>query len=216
MKAFSFVKSMALATLVAASPVLAQDNQPAKVTVKKPALPVAKAAPVGDAPRLRPLSVTVNLAKSTQIRGALTDATSIEMKTSFGQVTLPLSEVAGIRMADESTATTTVVLHNGDSVTGATDFSRLTVETEWGVATINGSNVSNILFVPGLKWDSQSGLNGVRWSLVEANSAKPASTASSRPKASSTATTSARPVTSNRPVYSGQPSYGQPMIIRTR
>ena len=210
------IQSISLAVLVASAPAMAQE---AKVTVKKPALPVAKAKPSADL-RVRPLSVTVNLAGDTQIRGALTDSTSIEMKTSFGQVTLPLSEVAGIRMADEGNATTTVVLHNGDSVTGATDVSRLTVETEWGTATINGSNVSDVLFAPGLKWNSQSGLNGIRWSLVAANAPKaaprPTTTASSPTRASSTTSTSGRTITSGRPVYTGQPAYGQPMIIRTR
>ena len=37
---------------------------------------------------------------------------------------------------------------NGDSITGATDVKLMTVETEWGVAQINGQSIQSILFVP--------------------------------------------------------------------
>ena len=83
------------------------------------------------------------------------------------------SEVAGIRFASANDATTTVVMLNGDSITGATDVKLITVETEWGTASINGPSISSIMFVPGLKWNPQSGLNGKRWSLIDEASSQP-------------------------------------------
>ncbi len=64
---------------------------------------------------------------------------------------------------------------NGDSITGASDVKTVTVETEWGVAKINGENISSMMFVPGLEWQNAKGLNGNRWTLTEAK-AKPAGT----------------------------------------
>ena len=218
MKATSTIFIMIIAVTVAGISASAQDDLPtAKVTAKKPALPIAKATETPDKPRINPTSVILSLASGTEIRGALTDTTSVEMKTSFGQLTLPLAEVAGIKLADEKNATTTVIMHNGDSVTGATDIQRLTVETEWGIATVNGSSVSSILLAPGLKWTSDSGLNGVRWELVEASAAQPvkkATASSSQPRASSTA--SSGRVISGQPVYSDRSGFGQPVIIRSR
>lgn len=210
------VKSISIVALLVSTSISAQEAAE-KVTAQKPALPVAKATPIEDIKGAGPLSVTVTLIDgTTQIKGALMDTTSVDIKTSFGQATLPLSEVAGIRMADSSTPTTTAMMHSGDSITGASDIQRLTVETEWGVANINGDNVSSILFVPGLKWTSQSGLNGVRWALVAADApATPKASTSPQPRTTSTVSGSST-VRSSQPVYSGQPSFGQRVIVQSR
>jgi hypothetical protein len=115
-----------------------------------------------------PLAAIVQLnVGTTQLRGSLLSSTDLQMKSSFGEVTIPLSEVAGIKLASEGNATTTVVLHNGDSVTGACDLPRVELQTEWGTATINGSAVNSILFAQGMAWVSEEGLSGTRWALME-------------------------------------------------
>ncbi|MEM6470055.1 MAG: hypothetical protein AAF802_10910 [Planctomycetota bacterium] len=135
-----------------------------KVGTPVVAAPVAKAGKAG----VRPLSVTVELVDAkTKLIGTLTGETSMGMKTSFGTVDVPLSEVAGFRFPSKSDASTTVVMLNGDSITGATDLKVLTVETEWGTAQINGQSIQSILFVPNLAWKSIQGLNGNRWTLSE-------------------------------------------------
>ena len=185
------------------------------IIARKPTLP--SAAPVAtSAPKVSPVSVTVNLGDQ-QIQGALIETASIEMKTSFGNATFPLAEVAGIKMADSNSAMTTIVLHNGDSVTGAIELQRLKVETTWGSASIKGENVTDVLFSPGLKWSSQSGLNGVRWTLVTADSAsKITSSSVTNQGQSSSTTSSSRVISASQPYNSGQPVYGQPRVIRSR
>ncbi|QEG43683.1 hypothetical protein [Roseimaritima ulvae] len=159
---------VALCCTATLSTALAQElplAQPAKPAVAKPAeTPVAK-------PAVRPLSANVELTRGNPIEGTLTDTTQLQMKTSFGAIEIPLSEVAGVRFATAEEATTTVIMLNGDSVTGATNVERMTVETEWGVAQINGSAIAGILLVPNLEWSSYDGLNGKRWSLVEKKAA---------------------------------------------
>ncbi|MEZ6087960.1 MAG: hypothetical protein R3C05_08040 [Pirellulaceae bacterium] len=131
--------------------------------------PIAEAVVKPGALGSRPLSVNITLNNQSVIRGTLTDTTEMPMKTVFGELTLPLAEVAGIRFASQGDTSTTVVMLNGDSVTGATELQRLTVETEWGAAQINGSGIASILLVPNLQWSSVAGLNGKRWYLTEAN-----------------------------------------------
>lgn len=138
---------------------------------------IAEARPVGqaastDTPKtksLRPLTVATELSGETKITGTLVDTSALQMKTAFGEAQIPLSEIAGVRFASGDNSSTTVVMLNGDSITGATDLKFLTVETEWGTAKINGQSILSMLFVPGLKWESVGGLNGKRWSLVEAS-----------------------------------------------
>jgi hypothetical protein len=170
----SLIASLAIAALMFGS-LQAQEKDGKKEMIAK-AKPVARA--IASSPKVRPLSVSVDLLSKTRLEGTLTDATTLEMQTSFGGASIPLSEVAGIRFASAENASTTVVMLNGDSITGATDVKLVTVETEWGTATINGSNISSIMFVPGLDWNPASGLNGKRWNLINQKAAvKPKTTA---------------------------------------
>lgn len=88
------------------------------------------------------------------------------MKTAFGELTIPLSEVAGIKLASEGNTSTTVVMHNGDSVTGAWDFDHIELRTEWGMATIDGTAINSLLFAQGMAWVSEGGVSGKRWKLM--------------------------------------------------
>lgn len=174
----AFVASAAIACL-SISGVQAADKEGESEVIAK-AKPVAKA--VASAPKLRPLSVAVDLQSGTRIQGTLTDTTSLDMRTSFGSANIPLSEVAGVKFASADDASTTLVMLNGDSITGATDVKLVTVETEWGIATINGTSIKSIMFVPGLSWNPASGLNGKRWNLVNTKAAEPKPAAAPAPQ----------------------------------
>jgi hypothetical protein len=119
-------------------------------------------------PALRPLTVTVGLTDDTIITGTLIDSTSVAIRTAFGEASIPLTEVAGVRFPAAEDTSTTVVMLNGDSITGATDLKFVGVETTWGSAKINGQNVLTMLFVPGLEWKNTEALGGKRWMLTEA------------------------------------------------
>lgn len=151
-------------------------------------------------PTIRPLTVSASLTDRSIITGTLLDSTSVAIKTAFGEATLPLSEVAGIRFPAADDTSTTVVMLNGDSITGATDLKFIEVETTWGSAKINGQNIASMLFVPGLAWDATEGLGGRRWVLKE----KTAPT-TQQPAPVQTASGS-RPVPANNPnAYQGRP-----------
>ena len=140
-------------------------------------------ADASKAKAIRPLTVATELVGETKITGTLVDSTALQMKTSFGEAQIPLTEIAGVRFATGDETSTTVVMLNGDSITGATDTKFLTVETEWGTAKINGSSLVSMLFVPGLQWESSNGLNGKRWALVEAKPALSSPTKPNTPQA---------------------------------
>jgi hypothetical protein len=184
MKRRCFHLLMAAALAVVSVSAHAQDEELPKASPAK-AEPT-KAVPVQDAgssPKARPLSVTVGLVNDSKIEGTLTDTTQLQMQTSFGTASIPLSEVAGIRFASANDATTTVVMLNGDSITGATDVKLITVETEWGTASINGPSISSLMFVPGLTWNPSDGLNGKRWNLSDIQKNETASRPTTNPSA---------------------------------
>ncbi len=208
----AFSRLMACAAVVALTSLAGnaqaqEEKKPAAAAVVKPvAKPIARAVA---APKVRPLSVSVDLLSPTKITGTLTDTTSLDMRTSFGTANIPLSEVAGIRFASADNASTTVVMLNGDSITGATDVKLVTVETEWGMAEINGQNIASIMFVPGLAWNSTNGLNGKRWSLVNVK-AMQAATAS---KTAATAPKTPTPATSTRSTNVRYPNGSVPSSV---
>jgi hypothetical protein len=153
---------------------------------------------------LRPLSATLYLVSGTKLEGTLLSATELTMKTSFGEASIPLNEVAGIRLAEAGNGTTTVILHNGDSITGGTELEKLDIVTEWGQAEVNGANISSILFTQGLKWETATGFSGSRWTLIESatttSTAKPTNNASPA-SANSASTTRVRSSTGNFPTF---------------
>ncbi len=158
------VRSVAVATVFAAPiPCFAQDEPIAEARPVPSQKPVDEAKPKA----LRPLTVATELIGNTKITGTLVDATALSMRTNFGEAQLPLSEIAGIRFASGDSNSTTVVMLNGDSITGVTDIKFMTIETEWGTAKINGQSLLSMLFVPGLQWESSNGLSGKRWTLTE-------------------------------------------------
>jgi hypothetical protein len=165
--------------------VMAQEAETIAETVEVPGTPVEKVDP-----KVRPLTVVVELSgNSGRISGTLVDSNSLSMKTSFGEAAIPLSEVAGVRLASGEDVSTTVVMLNGDSITGAIDIKQLTVETEWGTATIKGSSIQSMLFVPNVQWNATSNLSGRRWTLID-----------SQPKSATPTPTSATPAASTRQV----------------
>lgn len=205
--------SLCLALLFAdTSNVRAQDEAVGQPTEAQPAEAVAEAVaepvaePTGSdskTPTLRPLTVTTGLTDGMLITGTLLDTNSIAIKTAFGEAAIPLSEVAGIRFPSAEDTSTTIVMLNGDSITGATDVKFVNVETSWGHAKINGQSVSTMLFVPGLTWHNSDSLGGKRWTLTDQKAA-PVNTA--------TAPGTPSPPQIGQPVPGRFPN-GQPQVI---
>lgn len=169
--------------------------------------PLARAEPT-----VRPLAVSATLTDRSIITGTLIDSTAISIKTAFGEASLPLSEVAGIRFPAADDSGTTVVMLNGDSISGVTNLKFINVETTWGSAKINGQSIGNMLFVPGLTWKSTESLGGRRWILAEKSAAQ----------TQAQSTSSVQPASANVPRTSlSTPSTGQrlpsstPGVIRT-
>jgi hypothetical protein len=176
-----------------------------------PATPSAAATSGIITPKFQPQTVTVTLLNGSTMSGTLGEVDQWSMKTSLGTTNIPVSAVAGVRMAQEGNATTTVVLHNGDSFTGALQLDHVAIQTDWGRAEIFGTHVASILFSPGLKWTSDEGLNGTRWKLVvdETRVAKPPAP---KPEASGQAETRPPVRTTNvsGPQRVGVPIRGRP------
>ncbi len=161
------------------APVATADSTKVSVPTAPTALPkTAKSGPV---------TVTVDLINGQRIIGSLTDLGAIPVRASWGPAEIPIPEVAGVKFATSDDPTTTIIMNNGDSITVATDLKNVTVDTEWGQAKINGSAILSMLFIPDLKWTASMGLNGKRWSLVDAKATTPPTGSTSTPNTTGSA-----------------------------
>lgn len=122
-------------------------------------------------------SIVIELIQDDRVlNGELLDIGDLHIETAFGMAAIPLKKVLGIRMARTASESTTVVLHNGDMITGQVDIKSLLVRTKWGKSEVNGSNLASIFFGKGLTWESLDLLAGPRWTLAQV---KPSSSESS-------------------------------------
>jgi hypothetical protein len=190
----SYCLAFPVILLAMATFVRAQEPEATSVPVRVPAASVSK---------MGPLTVTVELMGGQKITGTLTDVAELPIKAAFGSASVPLSEVAGVKMAAADDSSTTVIMKNGDSITGATDLKIVTVDTEWGTAKINGSSIISLLLLPDLKWNATMGLNGRRWSLVDSKAGTPQGTPQPVPGASTprTGTTTVPATSTSRPTF---------------
>ena len=129
-----------------------------------------KSDEVASIPKARPITVSISLIDdATTLTGTLTETTSLTIKTAFGIADLPLNEVAGVKFPRGDDTATTVVMLNGDSITGATDLKFAAIETNWGSAKVNGQSIASMMMVPGLSWQAVDVLGGKRWQLIESS-----------------------------------------------
>lgn len=161
---------------------------------------------------LRPLTVIASLTDDSQITGTLMDNPQIAVKTAFGEASIPLSEVAGVRFPSSEDTSTTIVMLNGDSITGATDVKFFNVETSWGNAKINGPAVASMLFVPGLTWQNTQSLGGKRWMLTDQKTAASPNNPAALGQPIQPSSTFGQSTSPNRQPNQF-PSNGQPQVI---
>jgi hypothetical protein len=174
-------------------------GQEAEAKAVPAAKPAAKPAPAAA------LSVTVDLVGGQKVSGVINDLTALPFQLSFGAVEIDLALIAGVKFASSEDSVTTVILNNGDSVTGATTLKQLTVETDWGQAKVNGSTIASILFIPDLKWNATMTMTGKRWNLVDSKNSTPSGSGSSVPNTSSSGTVIPSASGSNLPRPAIQP-----------
>lgn len=132
------------------------------------------------------LNIVIELIEDDRVlNGELLDIGDLKLQTAFGPASIPLVKVLGIRLSRTPTDITTVVLHNGDMLTGQVDIRSLLVQTKWGKSEVNGGNLASIFFRKNLTWESLDLLAGARWTLVQTNT--DASSSAAPPRASTLA-----------------------------
>jgi hypothetical protein len=132
----------------------------------KPAASTSATAPEATTVKVSgPMKLT--LRNNIMFEGTPVGIENIKITTLFGEVSLPLHTILGIRFAQGPKEQTTVVGLNGDALTGSLQLSELKFVSEWGEATVNAAHLVSIVFQPDLAWTQVSTPNGPRWQLTK-------------------------------------------------
>jgi hypothetical protein len=117
--------------------------------------------------------VFVKLDDMDNMAGGIEALTKVEMKTSFGNVTIPMEQLAGLRLHLDEDDTAIAVLTNGDSVTGIPALPEIKLITDWGQADIETKHIRSLTMTPGSRFRQESSDFGPRWILDTGNSLAP-------------------------------------------
>ena len=115
----------------------------------------------------------VRLSDSKRMAGVVEGLTEFQLKTAIGEITVPMAEVAGIKLHTTTEDSAVVVLNNGDTITGIPNLGNIDLLTDWGKAEIEPEFIESITSTSGAKFRQDTTDFGVRWSLNTGKSLAP-------------------------------------------
>lgn len=118
--------------------------------------------------------VFIRLSESKRMAGTVEGFDDFQLKTAFGDVTIPMKEIAGIKFHTTADDKAVVILSNGDSLTGIPTVPAIQLKTDWGQADISPDFIQSLTATSGAKFRQQNSDFGVRWTLDTGNSFAPA------------------------------------------
>lgn len=169
---------LALVMLVALSAVesVAQDS-----SKKSPPKSPKRTVVTGDG------SMNLKLKKGLDLKGTPLELESIKMTSIIGEIDIPLHTIAGVKFPEKTGEPHTVVLHNGDSLTGDVQLNAVKIVSAWGEASVNSSELTHLVFGDDLRWTKDTSSNNGRWRLSRVTTPPPGtrSTSAARPTTTS-------------------------------
>ncbi len=117
--------------------------------------------------------VFIRLSDTKRMAGKVEGLNEFMLKTSFGEVTVPMSEIAGIKFHTSSDDKAVVILNNGDAITGIPTIPAIELMTDWGKADIDPEFIQSMTSTSAAKFRQQNSDFGVRWTLNTGNSLAP-------------------------------------------
>ena len=139
-----------------------------RVLLKYDAPPVAPAAEIIDEDL-----TYVRISDVKSLAGELEELSEIKMKTKFGEVTIPIEQIAGIKLHIDDDDSAVVVFVDGDVLTGVPSIPMLTLTTDWGKAEIEPDSIRSLTTTRNSKFSQKNTDFGTRWNLKTGNSFAP-------------------------------------------
>lgn len=88
--------------------------------------------------------VFVKVAQNRELSGTPIDLNEFKLTTGFGEVTIPMNKVNGIKLHATEDDSAIIAFKNGDLVTGKIMLETISIKTSWGKAHIKASQINSI------------------------------------------------------------------------
>ena len=115
----------------------------------------------------------VRLSDVKSLAGELDEISEITLTTKFGDVTIPMEQIAGIKLHTDDDDSAVVIMVAGEALTGVPSLPTLQLSTDWGKAEVNPEAVQSITTTSNSKFSRQNTDFGTRWVLRTGNSFAP-------------------------------------------
>ena len=118
--------------------------------------------------------VFVSVERNNDLTGSIVDLASLKVDTEFGEVSIPMAKVDGIKMHADAKDNSIIAFKNGDLVTGRIVLEVVKLKTEWGTAHINTSKIQTVMYSKSSRFysDNSTGRAVWRFSKTGPNSPK--------------------------------------------
>ena len=108
----------------------------------------------------------VRLSNGQSYEGTLASPLELELSTVWGKAKLPIDIVLAIHYDHAAEGNGTVILKNGDSLTGRLTLSEIKLDTSWGQAEIDAAWVESLVRDRQLRFRRDETMLGPRWVLT--------------------------------------------------
>ncbi len=107
----------------------------------------------------------IRLKDSKSMAGGIDGFDRFEIETKFGNVSVPMDQVAGVKFHIDGKDSAVVVMDNGDTVTGVPTIPAVMLKTDWGQADIEPEFMNALTTTANARFVQENTDFGLRWQL---------------------------------------------------
>lgn len=107
--------------------------------------------------------VYVKVTQNRELLGIPIELANLKVTTSFGEVSIPMEKIVGIKLHVGDDDTAVIAFKNGDLVTGVVKLESLSLKTAWGKAHVNLEQIETITINRNARFIPESGNGSKGW-----------------------------------------------------
>lgn len=111
----------------------------------------------------KPGEIYLKVTQDREIVGAPIAFNEINVATSFGDVTIPLAKIEGIKLHADEQDNAVIAFKNGDLVTGKISLDVIQVKTQWGTAHVKTPKINMLTMTPNAVFYADAKAGGWRF-----------------------------------------------------
>lgn len=113
--------------------------------------------------------VFVSITRNNNLSGKILGLETLTVETEFGEVSIPMAKVDGIKMHSDAKDNAVIAFKNGDLVTGKVVLDTVKLKTRWGTAHVNTGKIETITLSESSRFYSDTSSGKAVWRFTKSN-----------------------------------------------